>query len=296
MLRKMAAVPKKFRIQYASDLHLELYDTLPMFETFLKPCAPYLALAGDIGHPNHVGSLLEWVAPQWKHIFYTPGNHEYYGGVLQEREDALRQLTAAHENVHFLHPADAFLLEEENVVVLGGTLWSDVPRVSGWRKCNDYKRIQCGNDRNPYRVFEHLNNLHKEHRQLLDNQIDVWADRGAEICVITHHLPSFQLIHPRFWESEVNPCFASTVDALLRPPVRIWIYGHSHACSHHVINGVLCVSNARGYEDERVPGWKPDVWMEFPTRDPQELEATMKIKQTPLQHIDTTEPEDVEFL
>ncbi len=288
----MATTGKKFRIQYVSDLHLELYTVLPKFETLLKPVAPYLALAGDIGQPPQLKELFGWIAPQWKHIFYLPGNHEYYGGNLEEREQELRQLVSLYENIHFLHPSSPFFCEEENVVVVGGTLWSEVPRNSRWQKCNDYRYIRLGNTLgNPEAVFEKLNELHKEHRTLLEHQIDVWRNRGAEICVITHHLPSFQLIHPRFWGSDVNQCFASGADALLRSPVRLWIYGHSHTCSHQVLHGVLCVCNAKGYEGELVPGWRADVWMEFPVRDPQELEAAQKIDQTPLRL-----EEDVEFM
>jgi predicted phosphodiesterase len=287
MLRKMVS---RFRIQYASDFHLELYDSVPKFETLLKPVAPYLALAGDIGHPPQIAALFAWAAPKWKRIFYVPGNHEYYEGILEERETELRQIAATH-TIHFLHPTSSFLCEEENVVIIGGTLWSEVPYTSGWRKCKDYKRIQTGNGKSdPESVFHRLNALHKEHRRLLETEIDLWRNKGADICVITHYLPSFQLIHPHFWGSDVNPCFASSADILLQSPVRLWIYGHSHACSHHILKNVVCVSNAKGYLGERVAGWRPDVWMEFPTHDPQEIEAAHKKDQTPLQS------DEIEFL
>ena len=124
----------------------------------------------------------------------------------------------------------------------------------------------------------------------METEIEVWRNRGANIYVITHHLPSFRLIHPQFWGSDINPCFASAADTLLRSPVRLWIYGHSHTCSHHIVKDVMCVSNAKGYLNEQVPGWRPDVWMEFPTWDPQEVEAAHKKDQTPLQC------EEIEFL
>ncbi len=292
MLRKMAAIGK-FRIQYTSDLHLELYKTLPQFETLLKPVAPYLALAGDIGHPPQLRELFAWAAPQWKCIFYLPGNHEYYGAVLEEREEELKQLVNCYGNIHFLHPSSPYFCEEENVAVVGGTLWSRVPEDTHWRKCNDYKmiRTESGDVGDPgLSVLHRLNGIHKEHVAEISNQLDLWGNRGAEVCVITHHLPSYNLIHPRFWGSDVNHCFASTVDSLLREPVRLWIYGHSHTCSNMLIRNILCVCNAKGYVDERVPGWRPDVWMEFPVRDPQELESASKVCETPLQ------TEEIEFV
>ena len=104
-------------------------------------------------------------------------------------------------------------------------------------------------------------------------------------------MPSFRLIHPRFLTSTVNDCFASHSDALIRPPVRLWIYGHTHVCSHTVLGKTVCVCNAKGYVDESVPGWRPDVWMEFPTADPQEVEAAAKCHETPL-----AVKEEIEFL
>jgi len=39
------------RIQYASDLHLEHYEKT-VFQIMLKPSAPVLVLAGDVGQPG----------------------------------------------------------------------------------------------------------------------------------------------------------------------------------------------------------------------------------------------------
>ena len=45
-------------LQIASDLHLEFYDfnkyihNTAKFEEFLRPSAPILVLAGDIGYPK----------------------------------------------------------------------------------------------------------------------------------------------------------------------------------------------------------------------------------------------------
>jgi predicted phosphodiesterase len=289
MLRKL------FRIQYTSDLHLEMYNTLPDFSTFLKPCAPYLALAGDIGHPAQLRDLFAWAAPQWKRIFYIAGNHEYYGAKYEERQKELEELAAPYTNLHFLHAGNpSFYCEEENVAVIGATLWTSVSKTSNWRIVNDYGRIRFSmrpdyaGAKGKGHTFMHLNLQHETERALLDAEITAWSLRGAQICVMTHHMPSFRLIHPRFAMSSVNDCFASHSDVLIRPPVKLWIYGHTHACSHNVLGKIPCVVNAKGYLDEEVAGWRADVWMEFPTADPQVVEAAMKRKETPL-HLEEEE-------
>lgn len=271
-------IRKLFRIQYTSDLHLELYKTLPDFSTFLKPCARYLALAGDIGHPAQLKELFAWASSKWERIFYVAGNHEYYGAKYEERQKELEELAASYTNIHFLHAgSSSFYCEEENVAIVGATLWSDVSKTSNWRAVNDYKSIHFKGS-----TFSHLNLQHAVQRTLLDAEITTLEQRGAQICVISHHMPSFRLIHPQYAMSIVNDCFASHSDVLIRSPVKLWIYGHTHACSHTVLGKIPCVVNAKGYMGEDVPGWRADIWMEFPTADPQEAEANVKRTATPL--------------
>lgn len=286
MLRKL------FRIQYTSDIHLELYKTIPDFRTLLKPCAPYLALAGDIGHPAQLRELFSWASPQWKRIFYIAGNHEYYGANYDTRQKELEELSAAYTNLYFLHAGKpSVYCEEENVAVIGTTLWTHVSKAGDWKTVADYSRIRFKGA-----TFTHLNLQHETERALLDAEITSWGNRGAQICVISHHLPSFRLIHPRFAMSTVNDCFASHSDVLLRPPVKLWIYGHTHSASNAVLGKTLCVCNAKGYLGEDVAGWRPNVWIEFPTADPQEVEADVKRHETPLS-VRNLEPEEaVEFM
>lgn len=199
----------KFRIQYTNGLRLELYNAVPKFETVLKPVAPYLALADNIGHPLRIRELFAWAAPQWKRIFY-----------IQRILEA--PIPKEYENIHFLHPGSSYFCEEENVAVVG--------------------------------TFDSVEDL--------DQQIDIWKYRGAEVCVLSYQRPS---------------------GSLLRPPIRLWIYGDSATCSHNLQNSVLCVSNPLGVKN----GWRPDVWMEFSSRDPQELETFVKKDQTPLRWLDS---------
>ncbi len=285
----------RFRIQYTSDFHLELYKTQPPLHTLLKPCAPYLALAGDIGHPPHIQAILAWAAPQWKRIFYVAGNHEYYGASsYEERHQELLEVTKRHDNVHFLHATNpSFYCEEENVAVVGLTLWSRVSAHTDWSTVNDYRQIRFANvAKTPTQTFKELNKRHATEKAVLEAEIHRWTNQGAQICVITHHMPSFRLIHPKYAMSTINECFASHSDELMLPSVRLWIYGHTHACSNISVKTTLCLCNAKGYLGEHVPGWRPDVWMAIATMDGQEAEQVAKKHQTLLK----MEEEDVEFV
>jgi len=85
------------------------------------------------------------------------------------------------------------------------------------------------------------------------DHIDKWSYRGTQICAISR-IPMYH------------------------PAVRLWIYA-SPTCSHSVIGKTLYVGNPTG----------PDVWMEFPTTAPQELEAAAKRHFTPLRLEDADE-------
>ena len=66
------------RIQYASDIHLEIRPS--KFRRILTPVGDILILAGDIGHPfrRTYAQFLDWCSRNFKHVILVPGNHEYY--------------------------------------------------------------------------------------------------------------------------------------------------------------------------------------------------------------------------
>jgi Calcineurin-like phosphoesterase len=247
-----------FRIQYANDLHLELYDTPPSYETLLIPSAPYLALAGDIGHPKQLASLLAWAAPRWRRIFYVPGNHEYYWlgaddpagkKTMSERQEALREVVGMFGNVHILETGVGMshYLAAENVAIVGCTMWT-LTGPGAYRHCNDYRRI-------PNITPASLNAVHLAEVAALRSEIAAWTARGADICVITHHMPSFRLIHPTYAGLDGNDCFAARMDDLfVGGAVRVWIYGHTHVSGETMLGQTRCCVNSRGYADEKRVG------------------------------------------
>jgi len=292
-----------FRIQYASDLHLELMPTLPDFSTLLKPAAPYLALAGDIGHLPQWKSLLDWASPQWRRIFFVTGNHEYYNLVdgkretIEERDAGYTWLAGTYRNVHFLQPkSPSVFIPHENVAIVGSTLWSQVD--PGTPLINDFHRIWWS----PTEKLtpQSVNWMHAEHRWALELEIDKWANRGANICVMTHHMPSFRLVDPRYEGSPYNSCFASKCDDLIKYPVRTWIYGHTHSAANILLGknrDVMCCINARGYTmrtgKPEVPGFIPNAFTDINCHDAADIEEKMK---APLPDLKHSTDDEVEFM
>jgi len=233
------------RIQYASDLHLEFYDK-QAFPHLLRPCARILALAGDIGRPDHrlYPAFFEWAHDKWDHIFVVAGNHEHYNKkhyykwekevpqTMEERLDMCREICSKWSNVHFLEKNQVYL-PEYNTAVLGTTLWTkieegDMPRAL--HAMNDYNFIaRKGDDNKPRRFWpSDCTRLHKESVQWLDARIHEWEEQQKHVVVLTHHMPTYSLISEQYKDHPANFCFTTNLDHMLRSPIRAWICGHSH--------------------------------------------------------------------
>ncbi len=102
-----------------SDLHIEsgAYKPVPNVDH------DALILAGDIKPAG--GSLPDWAARTFGHdrpIIIVPGNHEFYGTVMED--ERLRMRAHLNANVHVLDPGEV-RLDNGRVRVLGCTLWTD---------------------------------------------------------------------------------------------------------------------------------------------------------------------------
>lgn len=301
----LKALRRMFRIQYVSDLHLEFYEKAA-FPQLVTPNARYLALAGDIGQPDSrlFHSFLSYVSGNWDRVFYVPGNHEYYSKLhvkkwkyhppspFHERHQELRKSVEPYKNIHLLDSSTpSYFCDEENVAVVGSTLWTHVPDehlVDAKFGMNDYNYIPYvhsartepdGSDgsssvkaRCEIRQLhpDDTNHFHAEQRRVLGDQIDHWKRRGADVCMITHHMPSFSLISPRYKNHNLNCCFAASCEDLMQSHVKAWIYGHTHNAAVTAIGRTITACNARGYPNESISGFASNVFLEFKTRTGEE--------------------------
>lgn len=232
------------KIHVLSDLHIEFFDFKPS-----GVAADVVVLAGDILTESYG---LGWARDAFPNIpiIYVLGNHEFYDARYEHVLHAARR-EASRLGIHFL--------EREEIVIggvrfLGTTLWTDfeidVPhqdaKYSMWyadRSMSDFSLIRYKDG------MLHASDTREFHREARAWLIERIATPFAgKTVVVTHHLPHKASIDRQFHQHPLNPAFASDLSALVRPPVDLWIHGHTHcSCDYSPVEGTRVVCNPRGY-------------------------------------------------
>ena len=269
MLRTAA---RRLRIQYASDLHLEFMGFPTPIQPLLKPIAPILVLAGDVGNPfqRNYRDMMSYCNIHWNRTFVIAGNHEYYhkSATVADCLKQMQYLTDEFPNIRFLDRARS---DYDGVAFLGATLWSDLSGSEdiAARMMNDYRLIrkEPGVRIEP----EDVSAWHRRDRAWLESELAACEEQGRPTVVLTHHLPSFSLIARQYANHPLNPAFASACDSLIRAPVRAWIAGHTHAGVHRTWTcpttgaSILGAVNPRGYPGESGTGYSRELFLEIST-------------------------------
>jgi hypothetical protein len=149
--------------------------------------------------------------------------------------------------IFFLHNE---MVLHDDTFIIGTTLWTDVhDHESSAHYINDYNFITG------FTPAE-CTSLFRANYSFIKSCLDVVEERkrrepSIRCMVITHHLPSFGVVHEKYsGMTHLTPFFAAPCDALIGPPVDYWIYGHTHKANEHVINGVRVLCNPKGYAKE----------------------------------------------
>ena len=249
----------KKQIRVASDLHLEQFygkdiasveaEVLPKDE---RDADSILVLAGDISSkPDQLGLFLKQIEHRFKHVVYVPGNHEYYRhdmkfwneNVIDYLEDNFVNLSAAIGQVR--------CSVVDGVRFIYGTFWSDggetaFDALNVSRGLWDFKIIKY--DGHSFSVSDMVK-IHEKMKSDVRAFLSVKSD--VPTIVVSHHMPSYRLCHPRFG-NEINGGFASKSEDLLigESAPDVWIHGHTHDTIDMMLHDTRIVCNPRGYVSE----------------------------------------------
>lgn len=237
-----------------SDTHLEGFigcDAKELADKFFPIGAnefeQVLILAGDIcSVPEKTNLVFQYLSRRFKHIIYVPGNHEYYKSSISEQNEKFKSLVSNFDNI--IMPTD----NQVGVSVIDGvrfiysTLWTD-PFAEGFNPeeiefyLADFRAI---------RDFS-LDDMAEIH---FNNKRDLFAESAkpfdGKTVIVTHHMPSFSLCHPRFGNT-LNHGFASNCEHILHSGnVDLWCFGHTHDFISTSIGKTQVRCNPTGYRGE----------------------------------------------
>jgi predicted phosphodiesterase len=234
------------KIQLASDLHLEFLARDLPGETLVQPCpeADVLVLAGDIGSgASGITMFKNWPVP----VLLVCGNHDFYGGELQEVRESLRR-AAEGTSVRLLE-RDVF--EFDGVRVLGCSLWTDY-RLEGedtQAAAMAYARLAM----NDHRMISADGRMFTPRDALNDHELssdwlttELARPYSGRTVVVTHHAPHANSIHPQYSGSKLNAAFASDLTPLVEQ-ADLWLHGHVHNSFDYRVGRCRVVANPRGY-------------------------------------------------
>ena len=142
-------------------------------------------------------------------------------------------------------------IEMDGIRFLFTTFWADggssLQEYGDIGNClNDFRIVKRGDKR--FTVGD-MKKLHEEQKAKLKSLLETPFD--GKTVVVTHHMPSYSLCHPRFG-SAINGGFASHSDDLLGGEFAptVWIHGHTHDSIDMIMHGTRIVCNPSGYRYE----------------------------------------------
>jgi predicted phosphodiesterase len=210
----------KVKIGIMSDLHM--YRERPW--DFDPEDGVFYICAGDITEDHMFRH--EFVQSHYEHMFAIKGNHDYYDDTFSDAK------------YHTL------LREVNGIKIVGATLWTDLSRNLDW-----VMYVNGLIDKRYISDLEHniYCETHEAHKQfLLTSEADI---------IVSHHCPSYQSVHPKYYGSPCNASFSSNLDdeiLSMKNPPKLWIHGHTHDVFDYMLGKTRVICWPRGYRNENV--------------------------------------------
>lgn len=238
-------------VHYLSDLHLEFYDENELKDVISRiiPKSEICVLAGDICYPfqKSYEIFLMDMNNKFKHVFLIHGNHEYYrlceneGKLMKDIINKTNDIINSNDlkNIHFLNNS---YYDIGNYRFAGTVLWSHI---------KDPNYLINDADTIVELDVNSMNRVHNECTKFIENITEKSKQDEKKLIVVTHHMPSYTLIDPKYEKyKKYNQCFASDCDYLVKDPIICWIFGHTHTKMEKTINNIPVLVNPIGYPEE----------------------------------------------
>ncbi len=243
----MANIKPQLRIQYASDLHLEFRENFQFIKSeALEVTGDVLVLAGDTFYLNDTTmpktKFWKWASKNYRQVLLVPGNHEFYNnGDVTVRGDNWSYMF--YENVGYYYNKVVRIDDTDFILT---TLWSYIKAEDAFfiqRGMNDFTQIKYDGRR------INTDDYNAEHNKCLAFiKKSVSESIADHIVVVTHHLPTFEVVQPIFKTDTLTSAYATELGNYIADSrIDYWIYGHSHKSIEAQIGNTKIISNQMGY-------------------------------------------------
>ena len=235
------------KIQYMSDLHMEFAENSRYIKHNEFPVTgDVLVLAGDTFYLNNTVAPLskfwKWASANYHQVLIVPGNHEYYQ-FCDVMERGLQWKWMFKDNVG-IYQNQVVRIDETDFIL--STLWSHIPPGDEYmvsRGLNDFYQTLYDGHR---LTADDYNRMHQFCLDFIKQSVQ--ESTAEKIVVVTHHLPTLQVVAPHHLGSDLNSGFATELgDFIADSRIDVWIYGHSHTNIDAAIGKTKIVSNQLGY-------------------------------------------------
>ena len=257
------------KIALTSDIHLEFGD----IDIANTESADVLILSGDIctardlvkQNSHHERTVQFWhtASEQYDQVVYVMGNHEHYGGDYRKTQSIIQGFFDKNglTNIHLLEKSS---VEINNVLFVGGTLWTDFdrgnPLTKQWARMamNDFNAIKDSNKSNYKLLPETIWTDHVACKNYILDTLEANSDRPT--VVVGHHAPSRQSIHEKYQSDQSNGLYCSSLEDIMldNPQIMLWTHGHTHDPFDYTIGQTRVMCNPRGYagREPRAQEWQ----------------------------------------
>lgn len=272
-----------FKIQYVSDIHLEMRDWTMISSLHPVDGVQNLALCGDIGYPGdeRYMAFINDCAARFVNVFVIYGNHEYYSTKVDVETMNERKAYALKfpKNVYFMDNRSLFVNKHTNEVfhlmpfgaksddfvkIIGTTLWSNIDFETSL-KLNDFKYIFIDKYRNI--TWDRVAEMFINNVRYVSNELD--NSRNLQCLLLTHHSP-----HPVSAKdgkaSVLERAYTTFIpDFYLRKNLVACIHGHTHRSINETIkydgHTIKILANQVGYPLETIDKvkYKYDAFLEI---------------------------------
>lgn len=259
---------EKVKFAYCSDLHLEFWPNKKGFPKYpeLKNTenAKVLILAGDITQFNlfldsdRFDGFFQHVNDEFPLVVWVPGNHEWYGSLLNNKSlELVSEKLRQFPRVHLLEKDFRYLGRTH--FLIAATLWTDLNKNCPitaheimWGMA-DYQHIKTDAFGGVSSIIpEDTYNKHVEHIQFIDDMLSdtLTVSPDRKIVLVTHHAPSEKSVHSRFKRyTNMNHAFYTDLEYVpaINPNLKYWVHGHTHDHFYYDMLGCRVVCNPHGY-------------------------------------------------